>query len=237
MKSLKTAPNITLYLLFFFLFYLSAVKHIEVLLCWLVIIVTAILIFSKERRSNLQSVLGVVPFAVMVLLPFLIRGFSNVPTEQRDFSVKLILRLMCAMMSVSFISGRYSYLYLVEGVMKLGLPNFLNQIIALTFRYFFMVRNDVDKAAKAMNARCFDNARLFTKLSCYGEMIGGFFLKAADHGDKVYNAMRSRGFTSESKFKAEKIASASHIVLLVFSVVFFAVLLCAERFAEIPWLF
>lgn len=237
MKNLKTAPNITLYLLFFFLFYLSAVKHIEVLLCWLFIVIAVILVFSKKRCDNLKSALDVTPFIVMVLLPFFIRGFANVPADQRNFSIKLILRLTCAIMTISFISGRYSYLYLVEGVMKLGLPNFLNQIIALTFRYFFMVRNDVDKASKAMNARCFNNARLFTKLSCYGEMIGGFFLKAADHGDKVYNAMRSRGFTSESKFKLEKIDSPFYILLIVFSAAFLLALTVFERFAELTWLF
>ena len=198
MKNLKTAPNITLYLLFFFLFYLSAVKHIEVLLCWLFIVIAVILIFSKKRCDNLKSALDVTPFIVMVLLPFFIRGFANVPADQRNFSIKLILRLTCAIMTISFILGRYSYLYLVEGVMKLGLPNFLNQIIALTFRYFFMVRNDVDKA---------------------------------------YNAMRSRGFTSEIKFKPEKIDSPFYILLIVFSVAFLLALTVFERFAELPWLF
>lgn len=237
MESLKKAPHITLYILFFFLFYLSSVKHIEVLIVWVFIVISVILIFSPERIKNLKSVLGVLPFVIMVLLPFVIRGFYNVPIEQRYFSAKLILRLMCAMMTISFISSKYSYLYLVEGVMKLGLPNFLNQIISLTFRYFFMVRTDLDKTAKAMSARCFDNARTFSKVSTYGEMIGGFFLKAADHGDKVYNAMRARGFTSETKFKPEKIASPFYISLLVFFVLLFIGLTIIERFMEIPWLF
>jgi len=68
-------------------------------------------------------------------------------------------------------------------------------------------------------------------------MIGGFFLKAADHGDKVYNAMRARGFTSETKFKPEKIASPFYIGLLVFFVLLFIGLTIIERFMEIPWLF
>lgn len=237
MKNLKNAPHITLYLLIFFLFYLSAVRHAEVLIFWLFIITAWILIFSSEKCKNLKSVLGVFPFAAMVLLPFLIRGFSGVSYEQKDFSLKLILRLMCAIMSISFISSRYSYLYLVEGVMKMGFPNFLNQIISLTFRYFFMIRNDADKTAKAMNARGFDNAKFFSKLSVYGEMIGGFFLKASEHGDKVYNAMRARGFTSQSKFKAEKINSSFHILLLLFSAAFFIFLTILERFMELPWLF
>ena len=223
MESLKKAPHITLYILFFFLFYLSSVKHIEVLIVWVFIVISVILIFSPERIKNLKSVLGVLPFVIMVLLPFVIRGFYNVPLEQRYFSAKLILRLMCAMMTISFISSKYSYLYLVEGVMKLGLPNFLNQIISLTFRYFFMVRTDLDKTAKAMSARCFDNARTFAKVSTYG--------------DKVYNAMRARGFTSETKFKPEKIASPFYIGLLVFFALLFIGLTLIERFMEIPWLF
>jgi cobalt transport protein, putative len=68
-------------------------------------------------------------------------------------------------------------------------------------------------------------------------MIGGFFLKAADHGDKVYNAMRSRGFTSESKFKLEKIDSPFYILLIVFSAAFLLALTVFERFAELTWLF
>lgn len=237
MERLKKAPHITLYILFFFLFYLSGIKHIEILLCWISVIITTILIFSKERIKNLKSLLGVCPFIIMVLIPFFIRGFSNIPIEQKYFSAKLILRLMCAMMTISFIASSYSYLYLVEGIMKMGLPNFLNQIISLTFRYFFMIKNDVDKAAKAMRARCFDNAGTFAKISVYGEMIGGFFLKASDHGDKVYNAMLARGFTSETRFKPEKIDGFKDIFFLVFVAVFFISLTVAERYMEIPWLF
>ncbi|AGT44803.1 energy-coupling factor transporter transmembrane component T family protein [Treponema pedis] len=235
--NLRSAPQVTLTILVLFLFYLSAVKHLEILIIWLIIIIGVILIFSKEKIRNLKSVLGVLPFIIMVLIPFFIHGFSWDSLEQKEFSEKLIIRLMCAMMSVSFISARYSYLYLVEGVLKLGLPNFLNQIIALTFRYFFMIREDVDKTSKAMNARCFDNAPFFTKLSSYGEMIGGFFLKSSDHGEKVYNAMRSRGFTAESKFKTEKINSLRNIAYLIMCAAIFIALTVFDRFAEVKWLF
>ncbi len=237
MKNLRKAPYITLYLLFFFLFYLSAVTHIEILILWFFIIIAIILIFSKERIKNLKSIFGVLPFVIMVLLPFLIRGFYNIPIEQRYFSIKLILRLVSAVLTISFIASKYSYLYLVEGVMNLGLPNFLNQIISLTFRYFFMMKNNLDKTSKAMNSRCFDNAKSFSKISSYGELIGGFFLKAVDHGDKVYNAMSARGFNLQSKFKAEKISSPLYIGILIFFALLFINLLVVERFVEIPWLF
>ncbi len=239
MKSLnlRSAPQLVLAVLIIFLFYLSAVKHLEILLGWLLLIIITILVFSKERLRNLKSVLGVVPFIIMILIPFFIHGFSWSSMEQKEFSERLIIRLMCAMMTVSFVSARYSYLYLVEGVMKLGLPNFLNQIISLTFRYFFMIREDVDKTTKAMSARSFDNAPLSIKLSFYGEMIGGFFLKASDHGEKVYNAMRSRGFNSDSKFKGEKVTSAANILTLTLCTLFFICLTLFDRLAEIKWLF
>lgn len=234
---LRSVPQLTLAVLVLFLFYLSAVKHVEILIAWLLIIILGILFFSKERCRNFKSVLAVVPFILMVLLPFFLHGFSWSSVEQKSFSEKLILRLMCAMMTVSFVSTRYSYLYLVEGVLKLGLPNFLNQIISLTFRYFFMIREDVEKTAKAMNARCFEDAAFSTKLASYGEMIGGFFLKASDHGEKVYNAMRSRGFTSESKFKAEKIKTPASIIFLTVCILFFVSLTVFDRYAEVKWLF
>lgn len=233
----RPAPQLTLAVLILFLFYLSAVRHLEILISWLIAIITIILLFSKERIRNLKSVLGVLPFIVTVLIPFFIHGCSWTSTEQKEFSERLIMRLTCAIMTVSFISTKYSYLYLVEGVMKLGLPNFLNQIISLTFRYFFMIREDIDKTTKAMYARCFDTVRFTNKISSYGEMIGGFFLKASDHGEKVYNAMRSRGFTSESKFKNENLTSLKNIIVIVLCVIFFVSLTLFDRYAEVKWLF
>lgn len=234
--NLRQKPQLVLAVLILFLFYLSAVQHLEILLSWLILILLTILLFSKTRIRNLTSGLGVVPFIIMVLIPFFIHGFSWTSVEQKEFSERLIIRLLCAMMTVSFVSARYSYLYLVEGVMKLGLPNFLNQIISLTFRYFFMIREDVDKTSKAMSARSFDNAPFSIKLSSYGQMIGGFFLKASDHGDKVYNAMRSRGFNSDSKFKSEKVTSLTNILVIILCALFFIILTLFDRLAEIKWL-
>lgn len=233
---LRSKPQLMLAILILFLFYLSAITHLEILLAWLFIIIMCILIFSKEKVRNLKSIFGVLPFIIMVLLPFFLNGFLWHSIAQKEFSERLILRLMCTIMTVSFISSHYSYLYLVEGAMNLGFPNFLSQIISLTFRYFFMIREDIDKMSKAMTARNFTNASIFIKLPVYGKIIGGFFLKASDHSEKVYNAMRNRGFNSKSKFKAEKLTSVNNLVVISLFIILFIGLTIFDKFAEVKWL-
>ncbi|EFW37643.1 hypothetical protein HMPREF9554_01834 [Treponema phagedenis F0421] len=63
------------------------------------------------------SVLIVLPFIIMVLISYLYMGFLGRLLNKKN-SLRLILRLISAVLTFSFIFLHYSYLYLVEGVIN-----------------------------------------------------------------------------------------------------------------------
>ena len=98
------------------------------------------------------------------------------------------------------IVSKHSALYMVDGILNIGLPQIFNRILALTFRYFHMIDEDIKKGNKALISRGINEGKL-SSLSIFGEWIGGFFLKSSNHSDMVFNAMKSRGFQGEARNK------------------------------------
>ena len=77
------------------------------------------------------------------------------------------------------------------------MPSIFNRILALTFRYFHMVNEDVKKSNDALKSRGIMERKGLKTISIFGELIGGFFLKSINHSEIVFSAMQSRGFEGE----------------------------------------
>lgn len=200
---------------FYVLFLISFMGSWEMLFATgLLIIIGSIIVLKKFRP--LRLLLPVLPFMTLMCLPMVISALLGVRSNDQIFYLRIVYKLGISSVVLSTLIEKYSSLYLLDGILALGLPNVLNTIFALTFRYFYMIESDVQIGNKAMKSRGIQNRKGLSIVFIFGEWIGGFFLKSSIHAELVHQAMLSRGFGLGS----EKIKRMSLKKLILPTVVF-----------------
>lgn len=155
-------------------------------------------ILSLKRLNIFGLVLPVLPFAIFLLVSSLLQMLVEKSFVVEDYILMIIFRMFVAAIVLGTTIQKYSSLYIVEGLENLGLPSKLTWILSLTFRYFHMVGEDFRIGNEALYARGISYRGLASRLGLTGSWIGGFFIKADDHGSRVAAAMASRGYMGGS---------------------------------------
>lgn len=194
----RISPETTIAGLFIVLFYVSFIDSYRLLGITAALAVVYSMVVCKNNNV-FRLVKPVLPFVVLMLVPTVFSYLLTGTFGQVDFVWIITGKVLISSILLGTVIVRHSALYLVEGVLNMGLPPVFNRIFALTFRYFHMIYEDIEKGRKALISRGLYARRGLSYLGIFGEWIGGFFLKSSDHGDKVFQAMQARGFNGETK--------------------------------------
>ena len=102
---------------------------------------------------------------------------------------------------------------------KLFVPKiFVTQLI-LTYRYIFILLEEVARILKAYYLRAPMDKGVSLKVS--GSLLGQMLLRAFDRADRVYHAMMLRGFNGEYSYEKESRSSVWSIMYLIVWITFF----------------
>jgi cobalt/nickel transport system permease protein len=85
---------------------------------------------------------------------------------------------------------------LLQGLERLRVPRVAVALIAMTYRYLFVLADEALRLRRARDSRCY-GGRWLWHAKVVGQMIGSLFLRAHDRAERVYAAMLSRGFTGK----------------------------------------
>ncbi|AKL96044.1 cobalt transport protein [Clostridium aceticum] len=217
----RIQPENMMVSLFILLFYISFIESYRLLLITAGVAIVYSIV-TCENKFFIRLIKPVVPFVILMLLPIIIRYILRGTLEDIDFTMMIIGKILISSIILGTIVAKYSALYLVDGILNIGLPQIFNRILALTFRYFHMINEDVQIGRKALSSRGIGERKGLSSLSIFGEWIGGFFLKSIHHSDMVFNAMKSRGFQGEArngKFKNKVLIIEACIFILFLTVV------------------
>lgn len=153
-----------------------------------------VLVRRKHHRLTVIRLATLLPVLLLLTFPLLLaEGWPPGP-ESRQAAALLAMRMLAsALILIWLIAGR-SGEELMEGVRVLRMPPVMMNILFLSFRYFMMVRQDIEKGWQALKSRGAGRLTVTGLLPVMGDWIGGFFLKSMDHSEKVYQAMKARGF-------------------------------------------
>lgn len=196
-KLLGAGPENTVARLFIVLFYISLIDSYRLL------VATAILTLiygsmTCGRRLLVSAIRPILPFIVLMIIPAIVRYLLPQSLGDLNFVVMIVGKVVISSALLASSLGKNSPLYLIEGILEMGLPKIFNRILTLTLRYFYMVNQDIQMGSKALKSRGMAERRGLSYISILGEWIGGFFLKSSYHSEVVFNAMKSRGFEGES---------------------------------------
>jgi cobalt/nickel transport system permease protein len=160
-------------------------------------------------RAVLRRTLAVLPFLLMVavLVPFLPEppaapsapGWSAWGGWVRLSDYKLLLlwnsliKAWTGAFALVLLSASTPFPELLHGLEHLRFPRLLLAILVVAHRYGLVFREEFSRTRRALAARNFE-ARWLWQTGTLGRLIGSFFLRAYERGERVYLAMLARGF-------------------------------------------
>jgi cobalt/nickel transport system permease protein len=109
---------------------------------------------------------------------------------------------------------------LIDGLRQLHLPRIMVAIISFMYRYLAVLSEEATRMARARAARSASvdgrgGGSLAWRARVTGSMVGSLFLRSYERAERIYAAMRARGFEGEVRHLHTHAVAPAEIVALV----------------------
>lgn len=172
-------------------------------------------LLSKIPLKQFLSRSAIIPmFTAVIALPvlFLTSGQPIIATNVGGLSLVMTMegvsRFLVFTLRVWFCVSSLSLLVLSTGfdrmlkvLSSLRVPSIIVQLFALTYRYFFVSVHEAQSVLIAKEARTYVNKKTINlqALRDFGGILASLFIRTYERSERVYWAMKARGFEVESQ--------------------------------------
>ncbi len=224
-----TDPRIRLIVAVLFSFTVALCFNFSALLvafCVAVMLVALARLNSAALFKRLVLVNGFV-LLIWLFLPWTYSGDTLFSIKGLDISrqgviLAAILTIKCNVLLVLLITlvSTMSFVTLGHALHKLRVPDKFIALFVLTYRYIFVIEQEYEKLIRAVKIRGFKPRTTLHTYKTYAYIVGMLFVRAIERAERVYFAMRCRGYSGRFYSLAEfRSSPGSLIFLLVMSAV------------------
>ncbi|MCC5911159.1 MAG: hypothetical protein JJT76_12050 [Clostridiaceae bacterium] len=135
------------------------------------------------------------PFLTLMSIPLVFGGGFPPTFERYQFALLLILKALSVSLIMMIMILSQPLQQLLSALSHMHLPPFVVSIFFLSYRYTFLLWENLKKIQRALLSRLFRSSLHKNSFKTYGEVVGGMLIKSIDRSEKVHRAMISRGFT------------------------------------------
>jgi cobalt/nickel transport system permease protein len=184
-------------------------------------------------RIPLTFVLSYLKWVAMFVLSFLVILMFTFPGEEIAsfyflsisaeglYTGSLItVRAFSAVILIFPMIGTMRFDTTIKALEGLKVPNSLVQMLMFTYRYIFVFIDEFQRIWTAMVSRGFKLRTTLYALRTIGKALGMLFVMSYERAERVYRAMRSRGYTGNQKTLVEFEIHKKDYMLAVFIIVF-----------------
>jgi len=82
----------------------------------------------------------------------------------------------------------------LHGLSRLGAPEMVGQMVLLSYRYLHVFRHEARRMSSGMQVRGFRKRTDLITLRAVGNFIGMLFVRSFERTERVFDAMRARGY-------------------------------------------
>ncbi len=145
------------------------------------------------------------PFILLVaiFLPFmkggttLWEGHFVVPLRISQEGIYIFLNVVCkaylALATMILLSATTPFIQILHAMQAFRVPRLVIMILSFMYRYIFLLIDEAERMLTAHEARRF-GLRRQRNLTSFGQLVGVLFLRTYERGERIYQAMTSRGF-------------------------------------------
>jgi len=175
-------------------------------------VVFTLIFLSKVPISFILSRSAVViPFALLTSI-FLITTSGFIAAW--NVVIKSYIGVLCLIL----LSSTTPFPALLNGFRRLKVPNIFILLTSFTYRYLFVLLDEVMRIRQACDSRCF-KGRWIWHAKTIGNMIGVLFVRSYERGERVYMAMASRGFEGNLKVARYQTSINSQDILFIIAII------------------
>lgn len=191
-------------LIFSFVF----IQEITIALFALFFSILLLLVSKLPIRFILKRVQMVLIFVLplLIIMPLTVEGtelFSvfgiSATHEGLRYASLIVIRSMAAVILILTMLGSMRFDTTIKALYTLKVPSPLVQMLMFTYRYIFVIIDEFLSMWRAMSAKGFNPRTNMYGLSIIGNMVGMLIVKSYERGERVYQAMISRGYTGNPK--------------------------------------
>jgi cobalt/nickel transport system permease protein len=173
--------------------------------------------------------LALLPF--LVLLPFTIdssQGLFHFSWLGVWVAAKLALKTFTMLTLMMILLGTTPFHFLLQAGQQLRVPGIFTHVTLLTYRYIFLLWEELHRLRIALRVRGFRNRASWHSYRTVGKITGTLLVRGAERAERVAQAMRCRGFDGTFRSLVSFRTTFLDIVLFVLVVGFVAGLLLGE---------
>ncbi|MCW3133456.1 MAG: cobalt ECF transporter T component CbiQ [Methanophagales archaeon] len=163
-------------------------------------------------RIPLTFVLSYLKWVAMFILSFLVIlmftfpgkeiarfYFLSISAEGLYTGSLITVRAFSAVILLFPMIGTMKFDTTIKALDRLKVPNSLVQMLMFTYRYIFVFVAEFQRIWMAMVSRGFKLRTTIYALRTIGKALGMLFVRSYERAERVYRAMRSRGYTGYQK--------------------------------------
>jgi len=122
-------------------------------------------------------------------------GGISVKTAGAIKGAMIVLKANAVVLLMTVLLGTIEIVSLGHALAHLKIPPKLIQIFLFTVRYVDVLHNERLQLSRAMKVRCFQAGMNTHTWRSLGYLVGMLFVKSLDRSERIYAAMKCRGFT------------------------------------------
>jgi cobalt/nickel transport system permease protein len=176
------------------------------------VIIASLIIFSRIPVFYVfKRSLVIIPFVLLIaiFIPFFKHGEAvgsynlwiwkvSVSYQGLQVLVTILIKAWLSVLSLILLTSTTKIIDLLRGMGQLRLPGVMVMVLSFMYRYIFILVDEVMRMKQARDSRNFGGGRL-RQLKTIGNMAGTLFIRSYERGERVYDAMLSRGFDGQSR--------------------------------------
>jgi len=107
--------------------------------------------------------------------------------------LSILVKSTLCLFTAILLSNTTPFASLLQTLKRLGMPQLLVSILALMYRYLFVLIDEAERLNRARESRTFTASRV-RKWHALASLIGQLFVRSTERAERIYAAMTARGW-------------------------------------------
>jgi cobalt/nickel transport system permease protein len=199
--------------------------------------VAAIAKSDFHRLGSRLAILLLMLLPFVVFLPFTNPGESLFAIAGFPFSSEglilattILLKTLAVVTTCSTLFALAPPQRLFPAARSLRIPGLFVQLAQFTYRYIFLMLDELGRLRIALRVRAFRNGMNRHSYNTIGRVTGTLLVRGYERSERVAHAMRCRGFDGQSRTLTSFRTASADVALAIAFVAVAALLVCGDRF-------
>ncbi|MBS7655759.1 cobalt ECF transporter T component CbiQ [Candidatus Bathyarchaeota archaeon] len=181
----------------------------------LFLMLTFLLAFASKisiKEFLFKTLFFITFFSILIALPSLfitpgvaIASFNifsfklQITFEGFLFALQFIFRVWTCVSSLILLNLTSKFSSIINAMESFKIPKVFTMMVSITYRFLFLFVDEAYKMVLAKEAREAKKMSKINAMKTLGFMLSSLFIRAFEKGERVYLAMKNRGYSGEIK--------------------------------------